>query len=77
MPRKYRKGEHSVGHRVHFELGNVRPPQRVLDDLARRREIAATLADPNHLLLGDPIPGRSALDQRREGVRFQRTGSGT
>lgn len=39
-------------------------PDDVLLDRDRRAEIAAERADPNAVVLGDPLPSRSALDRK-------------
>lgn len=44
---------------------DVQPSARALADLARRQAIPDT-RDNTGRLLGDPPPGRSALDQKRE-----------
>ena len=44
----------------------IRPTKAVLEarDRRRERELEAETYDPNTRLLGDPPPGRSALDQK-------------
>ena len=43
------------------------PPAEVLAERDRRYALAARHPDPNRAVLGDPLPGRSALDRRRRG----------
>lgn len=45
----------------HERGGAARPPQSVLDERDRRQALPETIGTR---LLGDPPPGRSALDQR-------------
>lgn len=45
------------------EQGNIRPPSAVMVAAAARRLALAECRDPNVILLGDPMPGRSALDR--------------
>jgi hypothetical protein len=46
---------------IHHDGRPFRPPQSVLDDRDRRLAMPETI---EMWLLGDPPPGRSALDQR-------------
>ncbi len=45
----------------HEPVKNERSPDDVLTDRKRRQDIERT---PNNLILGDPLPGYSALDRR-------------
>lgn len=51
----------------------AQPSAKALADLARRRSIPDT-RDNTGRLLGDPEPGRSALDKRREAERRRAPG---
>lgn len=56
-PRPDHKSTHSNTHVTHIDV-----PQDVLQDRERRKYHEPT---PNQLILGDPLPGCSALDRRR------------
>lgn len=58
----------------HTKTDMTQPSAAALADLARRQAIPDT-RDNTGRLLGDPPPGRSALDRRREGeMRRQEQG---
>ena len=51
-------GEPDLGHRP-------RVPVALAEEQRRLYEIEARHGNANHAVLGDPLPGRSVLDQRR------------
>jgi hypothetical protein len=52
----------AVGHEVRFR--NHQPPAEVLRDAEEAHELRMRRS-PTDELLGDPLPGRSALDQKQ------------
>jgi hypothetical protein len=56
-----------INHAVHHEVRGTRfPPAEVLREAERARELRLQPRSLTAELLGDPLPGRSALDQRRK-----------
>jgi hypothetical protein len=53
----------SVGHEVRYR--NHQPPAEVLREAELALELRLKPRSPTAELLGDPLPGRSALDQRQ------------
>jgi hypothetical protein len=67
MPRghyDWRYSKPSTRHYEHFHHTSPSIPQEVVDQAARDAEARATSLDPNVLLLGDPLPHRSALKKQ-------------
>jgi hypothetical protein len=67
MTRVYRPGTSSIWQWIGDGPpgGGEKPSPKALEDLARRKALGDR-ADLTGRLLGDPPPGRSALDRKRE-----------
>jgi hypothetical protein len=72
--KRLKRSEESIRHRAALlgltnqHKGNVRTARRrlIADAEDRMREIPADTRSYNQRVMGDPLPGRSALDKKRE-----------